>query len=354
MKVSAILKGKKDEFNRKTVYIRTNIGEKRTFRATKIKLTKDQLQNGKVTGHPIAKELNNLIRDYIIEAEYGHLKKIGDYPDADLRTYMEKCIRQWSKEKEQDTLDSWERSIKHFLEWHGREIRLSQISVELLNEFKSYLNKKYNGSNNVWKICRNLRTLFTRAGKEKIIKDDPFDVFDRPQYKQTKRNYLTKPQVQKLEEYIDSDKCPDILKPYGYWFLIGCYTGLRFGDMCQFNKRDHIKGDRLTLHTLKTGEIVSIPFNDKLKDLFKKVDYKPLERSNQKMNENLKIFMNACDIDINLTAHVARHTFAVMCADAGIPIEVTAKLLAQKSIKSTSIYYKITDKKTDAEFGKLF
>lgn len=353
MKVTAILKGRKDDHNRQTVYIRTNVGEKRTFVATKIKLTKDQLQKGRVVNHSRAKDLNLMLKDLIVEAEYGHIKKISDYPDADLRTYMTKLLRQWDKEKEPGTLSSWKRSIEDFLDWHG-EAKLSQISVDLLNEYKSFLNKKYKGSNTVWKKLRDFRTLFTRAASEKVVRHDPFDIFEKPAYKQTKRNYLTKHQVQEIEKYVSSNKCPDLLKPYGYWFLIGCYTGLRFSDMIKFDKKKHIKGERLVLHTTKTEDIVSIPLNEKLRDLLSKADYKSVGRSNQKMNENLKVIMTACDIDINLTVHVARHTFAVMCADAGIPIEVTGKLLAQRSIKSTAIYYKIVDPKSDLEFSKLF
>lgn len=353
MKVTAILRGKKDSQERQVIYVRTNIGEKRSYKSLNIKVTTNQFKAGRVVDHPKAKEYNLIIKDAIVGAEYGHIKGIAEYPDADLRTYMDKLLRQWKTEKQSTTLQSWQHSIEHFLDWNEREIKLSQVSVELLNEFKSYLIKKYKGSNNVWKICRDLRTLFTRAGKERIIKEDPFDLFERPQYRQTKRNYLTKQQVHKLEEYINGPNCPDNLRFYGRWFLIGCYTGLRFSDMGRYNRKDHIKGDRLVLHTLKTGELVSVPFKNKVKELFEAVDHKPLNITNQKMNEKLKIFMDACDIDINLTVHVSRHSFAVMCADAGIPIEVTAKLLAQRDTKSTAVYYKITNPKIDAEFDKI-
>lgn len=353
MKVSAILKGKKDEHGRLTIYIRTNQGEKRTFKATKMRVTPEQFKEGRVVGHPQAKLYNQTIQKVIIETEAGHIRGDRAYPDAMLSAYLLKLLRQWDREKKPATLKQFETEINKFIEWHG-DTKLSKITTDVLNEYKAYLNKTYGASNTVWKGFKNLRTLISRALDEKVIQDDPFALFAKPGYKQAKKNHLTQEEVDRIEEYALSKNCPEVLRHYAVWFLIGCYTGLRFSDMNQFDKKKHLKGGRLILHTVKTGEIVSIPFVDKLQQLFKTVDYQPLNRTNQKMNENLKILQKACDIEVNLTAHVSRHTFAVRCATAGIPIEVTAKLMAQTDTKSTAIYYKITNPKVDAEFAKLF
>ena len=67
MKVTAILKGKKDDHGRLKIYIRTNQGEQRTFKATSMKVEKSQFQKGKVINHPHAKLYNEKIKTLIIE-----------------------------------------------------------------------------------------------------------------------------------------------------------------------------------------------------------------------------------------------------------------------------------------------
>jgi integrase/recombinase XerD len=335
------------------IYIRCNIGEKRTFKATRVKLEDGQFTDGRVVNHPRAKDLNKMIREAIHDIEAKEFKEHKKYPDSDYRTYLELCLSRWADEKKKVTLTQYRTYNEQFLEWNG-ETPLSKVTVDKLNAYKAHLNKTYKGSNNVWKALTRIKTIFGQAKRENVIEATPFDLVEIPVYKQGRRDYLIQEEVDRIEDYTFSKQCPDVLKFYAVWFLIGCYTGLRFSDMQQFNREEHIKGGRLVLYTLKTGDLVSIPFNQKLKTFLEAVSYRPMEYSNQKFNENLKYLMAACEIDTKLTVHLSRHTFAVRCANAGIPIEVTAKLLAQTDTKSTAIYYKITDMKVDAEFNKLF
>jgi site-specific recombinase XerD len=49
---------------------------------------------------------------------------------------------------------------------------------------------------------------------------------------------------------------------------------------------------------------------------------------------------------------MGRHSFAVNSASLGIPIEVVSKLLGHSSIRTTQIYYKLTDTKVDEWMDK--
>lgn len=123
--------------------------------------------------------------------------------------------------------------------------------------------------------------------------------------------------------------------------------------MKNFNRKRDIKAGRIVIYTTKTNEPVSMPFSPKLKALFESIDYKPLHYHNVHYNRLLKAVAALSGIDENISSHVSRHTFAVMCAGAGISIEVTGKLLGHSSIKTTAIYYKITNTRIDEEMKKL-
>jgi len=64
------------------------------------------------------------------------------------------------------------------------------------------------------------------------------------------------------------------------------------------------------------------------------------------VNAYLKELADICGITTPLTFHVARHTFAsTVTLDNGVPIESVSKMLGHRSIKTTQIYARVSDKK---------
>ena len=76
--------------------------------------------------------------------------------------------------------------------------------------------------------------------------------------------------------------------------------------------------------------------------------------SNQKMNSYLKEIGDICEIDKELTFHLARHTFATTITLAkGVPIETVSKMLGHTNIRTTQIYARITDSKISNDMQAL-
>ena len=65
--------------------------------------------------------------------------------------------------------------------------------------------------------------------------------------------------------------------------------------------------------------------------------------SNQKMNAYLKEIAAVCGINKVLTTHVARHTFACMAVEYGMPIDVLAKILGHSNTNMTRHYAKFSE-----------
>ena len=65
--------------------------------------------------------------------------------------------------------------------------------------------------------------------------------------------------------------------------------------------------------------------------------------SNQKMNEYLKEIASICNIDKNLSTHLARHTFACLALANNISIESIAKMLGHTNTRTTAIYARVLD-----------
>ena len=76
--------------------------------------------------------------------------------------------------------------------------------------------------------------------------------------------------------------------------------------------------------------------------------------TNQKMNSYLKEIGDLCEIEKNLTFHLARHTFASTTTLAkGVSIEAVSKMLGHTNIKTTQIYARVTENMISNEMHKL-
>ncbi len=76
--------------------------------------------------------------------------------------------------------------------------------------------------------------------------------------------------------------------------------------------------------------------------------------SNQKYRAYLKELADICGIKINLTTHIARHTFATTVTLANdVPMETVSALLGHKSLKTTQIYAKVVKKKVSNDMKAL-
>jgi integrase len=73
----------------------------------------------------------------------------------------------------------------------------------------------------------------------------------------------------------------------------------------------------------------------------------------QKYNSLLKEIAKTCGIDKRITSHVARHTFATLALEKGMPIETVSKILGHTNITTTQIYAKITTEKLENDISAL-
>lgn len=347
MTVSAILKGRKDQLGRQTIFIRIADGNKRTFKSTKLKVLPADW-NGKVkTSHPYSESLNLKIRQAIYNIENN---VNPEHSDADFKEYVVSCLNEWDKTKKYSTIRQLTAELSKFSKFKPGT-KLSQITPDLLKKYEAHCFGLGNSQSTVWKSMKFLKLITNKAVKERVIKDSPFLFYKAPRYQEAKRTFLSRDEINTIEEKIPSMVYE--LKFVATWFLICCYTGLRISDIQVFDKK-RIKDGRLILYTTKTGEPVSIKLNEKVSDLLKSIKYERMKYTQIHYNRLLRIVGQFCDIEEHLTSHVARHSFAMLCADAGLSMEVTGRLLGHSSLKTTATYFKLTNPRVDSELEKIF
>lgn len=151
-------------------------------------------------------------------------------------------------------------------------------------------------------------------------------------------------------------------------FIFSCYTGLAYVDVTKLTPSNFVIGidgkHWIKTHRTKTDTPSNIPLLPPAMEILNKYKDHPAAvnkgrllpvLSNQRMNSYLKDIAIVCEIQKELTFHIARHTFATtVTLSNGISLESVSKMLGHKNMRTTQHYAKILDKKVSQDMNVLF
>jgi integrase len=209
-------------------------------------------------------------------------------------------------------------------------------------------------------IARHHQTI--RSYINDAIKKGKIDAKDYPykhyQIKTQKSDitHLDNDELYQLEELAKNES-----SIYLNMFLFGCYTGLRFADIQNFDKETIESKDFSYIRTKsqKTGKItninITILFEGKAQKILNSYqDSKPfLQVSNVLVNVKLKQIAEKIGLkDIHF--HVSRHTFATQLLQRGLDIVSLQELMQHSDINTTRIYAQLVNEQLNKNLLKLF
>lgn len=280
---------------------------------------------------------------------------------------MEKLI---GKEFAQGTLERYNITLKHtkeFLKWKYKisDIDILKIDLAFLNDFELYLRTEKSCSNNsaVKYIKKNLGKIIRICIANGWLSRDPFLNY-KSTFNEVTRTFLNE---QEIERLFNKDFKNERLSQVRYIFLFSCFTGLAYIDTQKLTNDNIIIGldGNKWIYTKrqKTKTTSNIPLLPQAERIIERYKDHPIclnsgrllpVLSNQKMNAYLKEIADLCEINKELTYHIARHTFATtITLSNGVPIESVSKMLGHTNIKTTQHYAKILDKKVSEDMSAL-
>jgi len=236
--------------------------------------------------------------------------------------------------------------------------------VDLLRKKGDLKRKKGLANNTIGKKIKTLK-IFLNDAFEKGI--NPYTKYKSKNFKviseESDNIYLTKEEINTLYNFDLSDK--KSLERVRDLFVIGCWTGLRFGDLEQITL-DKIKDDFIELRQKKTGNKVHIPIHSTVKEILNKYNgILPKPISNQKYNEYLKEAAKLAGIDAPffktisrkgiktekkylkyelISSHTARRSFCTNAYKDDIPTMAIMAVSGHKTEKDFLRYIKADSK----------
>lgn len=273
------------------------------------------------------------------------------------------------KEYAPGTLERYTTSLKHtieFLEWKYKvsDIDITKIDYAFVTDYEFFLRSVRNCANNTAvKYIKNFNKIIKICLANDWLDKNPFANY-KSKVKEVERVYLTEDEIQAI---IEKEFKTERLALVRDIFLFSCFTGLAYIDVKNLTK-SHISigidGEKwIFTHRQKTESASKIPILPVTQMIIDKYENHPQSNnqerllpilSNQKMNAYLKEIAGVCEIEKDLTFHIARHTFATtVTLTNGVPIESVSKMLGHKNLRTTQHYAKVLDRKVSEDMKML-
>jgi site-specific recombinase XerD len=346
---------KKGEF---PLRIRTTVNRVVSYHPLGIMITKEQWNGTEVIKHPDRTKMNSIIRNKVSEIEkihYEHaiagveVKAVKKLRNPSFKEYAEKIISDQTGTLSLGRIEQRQHYLKKFVRFNPT-IRIKDVTKETLIGFEAYCRGVGNNENTVHSNTSFVKSVLNAAVSDGLIDKSPAVGFKGAKYVDPMRESLSMDEIKRMEVFADNPKNNKTLRAVASWFLLGCFTGLRFSDMQNF---EGIKDGRIVLQTVKTKAIVSIYATEQIKRACARLLDKSVF-SNQKCNAYLKDIGILLNFDTKLTMHKSRHTYARIFISRGGNVYHLSKLLGHTSLKTTAIYAKLSDPALDAEMKRVF
>lgn len=212
------------------------------------------------------------------------------------------------------------------------DIRLRDITPSFCTGYHNYclMNLKPSTTNKELKMFKRILQF---AVNERYIDSNPFQI----KLKEEKLEYhpLTIDEITRMwEKKIDNERLSQIRD----MFIFQCYTGLAYIDMASFRKEDIVE-NVIIKKRHKTDVKSIIPVLPITKTILERYEYNLPVISNQKYNVLLKALGDLCGITVNLTSHLARHSFATLLLNKGVDMKTVSMAMGHSNSKITEKTY---------------
>lgn len=229
----------------------------------------------------------------------------------------------------------------NFLDDYGKFRLFSDVNEHTVLELDRYLQKKKMMASSRWvNYHRFLNTFIRDAQKENLMTYNPYDRIriDKGDDSASIEKYLSSEELKQIRA---AEMPTKRLSRVRDLFVFQCYTCMAYVDLASFSldKVRVVDGKEMIFGRRgKTGKEYQIPLLRPAKEILDKYDgHLPAAlttknkarkgvMTNQQYNKALKEVIDAAGLGIHVTTHWARHTGATMLLNAGVEMDVIAKV----------------------------
>lgn len=273
-----------------------------------------------------------------------------------LFAYMERMIAMYWKQGQYRTSETYSTTLNSFKRFRADvDVGLEDIDSGLMETYESYLKQNDLSPNTISFYLKHLRAVYNRAVDDELIMDrKPFKRVSTAIEKTPKRAISLR-NIKRLKA-LDCSHNPS-RKFARDMFLFSFYTrGMSFVDIAYLQKKN-LKGDVLFYRRKKTNQQLMIHWEGCMQEILKSygadtsspylfsIIKEPSNNPRKQyqnalflINRHLKEIGKGLGLHQPLTMYCARHSWASIARDEGIPLSIISERMGHDSEKTTQIY----------------
>jgi integrase len=297
---------------------------------------------------------NELSNDPFISFD-NLVSKITNKPSGDTFLFcFDKLITHVASSKKfaASTMYSYRSVYAKCKELWPKDISVSDFGAHQMDKYYASCLDDGNQINSANRYLKTIKVVLRYAKSQKLAVDESAILY-KIKNSYTERTFLTKEEVERMQEYYDNTKSKKIKRVLRL-FLLGCYTGLRFSDLMKLTQED-IRGNFIIAKITKSNrnKHTTIPIIPQARALIGTANPLFEKVHNPRANREIRAVGALLGIHKHFTFHSSRHTFATLSLNYGIPIEVVSKVLSHSNITTTQIYAKMLNETLEKEMAKF-
>ena len=318
----------------------------------------------------IGKELSRILKNVDILVERGTFSfsnlnnMLGKNIGGSLNEMISAKIKELENEEKFGTSAFYKGTLSLLKRYIKHDVPIKEVTVEWLNGLEKFILKTANQTT-VAMNMRNIRATMNIAKQVGVIRESDYP-FGRGKYQikegSGKKKALNKKQLKAIAEYSDGSMTTEFYRDL--WLFIYFCNGLNVADLISLKFSDIQNGeisfirkktkdrtrDVKRIYAAITPEMYSIINkwgNDPKKSVYIFPFLKPgdsaWEHEKKKknltklINKRMKIIGEKLNLG-KITTYVARHTYATVLRNEGVPISIISPMLGHSSVTTTEIY----------------
>lgn len=305
--------------------------------------------------------LEKIIKDYEEKGVRYQLANIADTykrlcTKHSLFSFMEKIILEYQQHGQIRTSETYLSTLNSFKRFRMNvDVMLEEVNTELLLSYEFYLKTEGVSPNTISFYMHRLRAIYNRAVELELIEQRfPFKRV-RTSIEKTVKRAISIKYIRKLKS-LDLKDSPSLAFARDM-FLFSFYTrGMSFVDIAYLQKKN-LQNNILTYRRKKTGQKLQIQWElcmQQIVNMYKadnssqflmsiiKDSIKDPRRQYQnaliRINRNLKKLGDNIGLELPLTMYVARHSWATIARNEGVPLAIISEGMGHDNEKTTQIY----------------
>lgn len=259
------------------------------------------------------------------------------------------------------------RHLLEFQEFRSIPISFKSIDYSFYREFIDYLaahsQRRLNGpkgltNNTIGKQIKNLKAFINDRVTRKLI--DPIDISSfKVVQEEVDHIYLSQKEIDRIAQVECDNKELEKIRDF---FIIGCYTGLRFSDIIRL-KPQYFQDGMIQLRQKKTEGKIVVPLRKAVLKVLEKYNYyapsvssfefnKQIKKLGEKalINEKIEVIKKKGNTKIVSTyekfnlisSHTCRRSFCTNAYLEGIDVQLIMKISGHKTERAFKRYLKLS------------